>query len=126
MVFEDVIFCDVHNAQHKDTEDMEKIKRSNGWDKAANKSGLHTQKNTVYVDTKTFLRIPYEKGIKTLLRIHYEKERDQKFIGNLTEKRKKSKVYVTSQKEKRKVHLHNKLYFLMFTLQWPDMPSARL
>jgi hypothetical protein len=44
----------VHNAQHKDTEDMEKIKRSNGWDKAANKSGLHTQKNTVYVDTKLF------------------------------------------------------------------------
>jgi hypothetical protein len=43
-----------------------------------------------------------KKGIKTLLRIHYEKERDQKFIGNLTEKRKKSKVDITSQKEKRK------------------------
>lgn len=66
---------------------MEEIKRSNCWDTADNKSGLHTQKNTVY--TKTFLSIPYEK-------------RYQNFIANPLWKGKWSKVEVTSQKEKRK------------------------
>ena len=51
---------------------------------------VHTQKKTVYVDTKTFLRIPYEK-------------RYQNFIENPLWKGKRSKVYWKSHREKKEI-----------------------